>query len=125
MIHSQVHLQESQAKTSDTADNTVRFIRESKGRPFFVNVWIHESHTPHRPTKESMEKWKHLDEQKQVYSAVITDGDNDVGKGPLHHETQTPHRPAARAAGRAERRRRRRAGETVGALAEERVQRAD
>jgi N-acetylgalactosamine-6-sulfatase len=26
-----------------------------------------------------MEKWKHLDEQKQVYSAVITDGDNDVG----------------------------------------------
>lgn len=58
----------------------MRFIRESKERPFFVNVWIHESHTPHRPTKESMEKWKHLDEQKQVYAAVITDGDNDVGK---------------------------------------------
>jgi N-acetylgalactosamine-6-sulfatase len=70
----------SQAKTSDTADNAVRFIRESKGRPFYVNVWIHESHTPHRPTKESMEKWKHLDEQRQVYSSVITDGDNDVGK---------------------------------------------
>jgi N-acetylgalactosamine-6-sulfatase len=29
---------------------------------------------------ESMEKWKHFDEQKQVYAAVITDGDNDVGK---------------------------------------------
>ena len=70
----------SQAKTDATADNAVRFIRESKGRPFYLNVWIHESHTPHRPTKESMEKWKHLDEQKQVYSAVITDGDNDVGK---------------------------------------------
>jgi N-acetylgalactosamine-6-sulfatase len=26
-----------------------------------------------------MEKWKHLDEQKQVYAAVITDGDNAVG----------------------------------------------
>ena len=70
----------SQAKTDATAENAVRFIRESKGRPFFVNVWIHESHTPHRPTKASMEKWKHLDEQKQVYAAVITDGDNDVGK---------------------------------------------
>ncbi len=70
----------SQAKTDATADKAVRFIRESKGRPFFVNVWIHESHTPHRPTKESMEKWKYLDEQKQVYSAVITDGDKDVGK---------------------------------------------
>lgn len=70
----------SQAKTDATADNAVRFIRESKGRPFYLNVWIHESHTPHRPTAASMEKWKHLDEQKQVYAAVITDGDNDVGR---------------------------------------------
>lgn len=70
----------SQAKTDATADNAVRFIRESKGRPFYLNVWIHESHTPHRPTAASMEKWKHLDEQNQVYAAVITDGDNDVGK---------------------------------------------
>jgi N-acetylgalactosamine-6-sulfatase len=68
-----------QAKVHDTAGNAVRFIRESNGRPFYLNVWIHESHTPHVPTKESMEKWKHLDEQKQVYAAVITDGDNDVG----------------------------------------------
>ena len=70
----------SQAELHATADNAVRFIREGKGQPFFVNVWIHESHTPHVPTKESLEKWKHLDEQKQVYAAVITDGDNDVGK---------------------------------------------
>jgi N-acetylgalactosamine-6-sulfatase len=27
-----------------------------------------------------MEKWKHLDPQKQVYAAVITDGDNAVGQ---------------------------------------------
>jgi arylsulfatase A-like enzyme len=45
-----------------------------------VNVWIHESHTPHVPTPESMGMWKHLDERKQVYSAVITDGDTDVGR---------------------------------------------
>jgi len=69
-----------QAKVHDTAGNAVRFIRESKGRPFYLNVSIHESHTPHVPTPESMEKWKHLDEQKQVYAAVISDGDNDVGQ---------------------------------------------
>lgn len=68
------------AGVRDTADNTVRFIRESKGRPFFVNVWLHEPHTPHWPSKESMEKWKHLDRQQQVYAAVITDADNDIGK---------------------------------------------
>ncbi len=71
---------DSQAGFHDTAGNAVRFIRESKDGPFYLNVWIHESHTPHVPTKESMEKWKNLDEQKQVYAAVITDGDNDVGK---------------------------------------------
>ena len=69
-----------QAGLHDTARNAVQFIRRSKGRPFYVNVWLHESHTPHLPTKESMEKWKHLDEQKQVYAAVITDGDNAVGE---------------------------------------------
>ena len=63
----------------DTAGNAVRFIRENKNRPFYVNVWIHESHLPHVPTKESLERWKNLDEQKRVYAAVITDGDNEVG----------------------------------------------
>ena len=70
----------TEAGLHDTADNAVKFIRAGKDRPFYVNVWLHESHTPHVPTKESLEKWKHLDEQKQVYSAVITDGDNAVGK---------------------------------------------
>ncbi len=63
----------------DTAADTIAFMKASKEQPFFVNVWIHESHTPHVPTAESMEKWAHLDEQKQVYAAVITDGDNAVG----------------------------------------------
>ncbi len=63
-----------------TAANTVAFIHANKSRPFFINAWLHESHTPHVPTPESMEKWKHLDAQKQVYAAVITDGDNAVGK---------------------------------------------
>jgi N-acetylgalactosamine-6-sulfatase len=62
-----------------TAANTVAFIKANKVKPFFINAWIHESHTPHVPTPESMDKWKHLDAQKQVYAAVITDGDNAVG----------------------------------------------
>ena len=63
-----------------TAANTVAFIKANKNKPFYVNVWLHESHTPHVPTLDSMEKWKHLDKQKQVYSAVISDGDNAVGR---------------------------------------------
>jgi arylsulfatase A-like enzyme len=63
-----------------TAANTVAFIKANKDKPFFINAWIHESHTPHLPTAESLAKWKHLDPQKQVYAAVITDGDNAVGE---------------------------------------------
>jgi len=63
-----------------TPENAVTFIHANKDRPFFVNVWLHESHLPHVPTPASLEKWKHLDEQKRVYAAVITDGDNAVGR---------------------------------------------
>ena len=68
-------------KPHDIADRAAAFIEANKDHPFYLNVWIHESHTMHEPTPESLEKWKHLnDEQKQVYAAVITDGDNHVGK---------------------------------------------
>lgn len=59
--------------------DTAAFIRANAGKPFFVNAWLHESHLPHMPTAASMERWKHLDPRKQVYAAVITDGDNAVG----------------------------------------------
>ena len=64
---------------NDIPNQAVNFIEANKGRPFYVNVWLHESHLAHAPSEESLEKWKHLDEQKKVYAAVITDGDNKVG----------------------------------------------
>jgi hypothetical protein len=63
-----------------TPENAARFIAANKDRPFYLNVWLHESHLPHVPTKASLEKWQHLDDQKRVYAAVITDGDNAVGR---------------------------------------------
>jgi N-acetylgalactosamine-6-sulfatase len=63
-----------------TPDNAVKFIAANQDRPFFLNVWLHESHLPHVPTTASLDKWKHLDDQKRVYAAVITDGDNAVGR---------------------------------------------
>ncbi|MBI5694107.1 MAG: sulfatase-like hydrolase/transferase [Verrucomicrobia bacterium] len=68
------------ARVNETAANTVAFIRAHRARPFFVNVWLHETHTPHSPSPEAMAQWRHLDEQKQVYAAVVTDGDNAVGR---------------------------------------------
>jgi N-acetylgalactosamine-6-sulfatase len=68
------------AAYSSTASNAERFIRDNRERPFYLNVWIHQSHTPHYPSAASMEKWKHLGEKERIYAAVITDGDATVGQ---------------------------------------------
>ena len=65
---------------AQVADEAVRFIRANADRPFFVNVWLHESHTPHFPSKESLAAHAGLDEQHRVYAAVIADGDRKVGQ---------------------------------------------
>jgi len=61
------------------ADKAVAFIDANKDKTFYLNVWLHESHLAHTPSPESLKLWKDLDERKQVYAAVITDGDNKVG----------------------------------------------
>ncbi len=68
------------ANASDTATNAIAFIRANRERPFFVNVWLHETHTPHSPSPEAMALWSELDEQRRVYAAVVTDGDAAVGR---------------------------------------------
>jgi len=47
--------QETFAVLGDRAKLVEFFIKASAGGPFFINVWLHESHTPHVPTKAAME----------------------------------------------------------------------
>jgi N-acetylgalactosamine-6-sulfatase len=61
-------------------DAAVRFIQASKGGPFFVNIWLHETHTPHYPKKELLAKYDDLDEQHRVYAAIVDEGDRKVGR---------------------------------------------
>ena len=68
-----------QIKTPETCPRTVDFIRRHKDQPFFINVWLHETHTPHYPQKEYMKKFEYLDEQKQVYASVVAEADAGIG----------------------------------------------
>lgn len=61
-------------------DDAVAFLRRHKGEPFYLNLWIKETHLAHDPSEESMAEHAHLDEQQRVYSAVVADGDKGVGK---------------------------------------------
>jgi arylsulfatase A-like enzyme len=63
-----------------SVDHAEKFILENKDQPFFVNLWLHEVHTPHLPQKRYMDKFKHLDEARRVYASVIAEGDEAVGR---------------------------------------------
>jgi arylsulfatase A-like enzyme len=67
-------------KPATMIDDTIKFIKDNKDRPFYVNVWLHETHTPHFPSPETLAANASLDEQHKVYAAVVTDGDRKVGK---------------------------------------------
>ena len=63
-----------------SVDHAEKFIRECKDEPFFVNLWLHEVHTPHLPQEKFMEKFKDLGEAERVYASVIAEGDEAVGR---------------------------------------------
>ena len=69
-----------QTDTFGLYDDATDFIKRNKDVPFFINLWIHETHTPHYPPKDSMAKYTHLNEQDQVYAAVVDGADQRIGK---------------------------------------------
>ncbi len=69
-----------QIKTSDVCREASKFIRENKDHPFFLNVWIHETHTPHYPKKKYMDQFIHLEYSERVYAAVVAEADAEIGR---------------------------------------------
>ncbi|TWU39963.1 Choline-sulfatase [Novipirellula aureliae] len=63
-----------------SVDHAVKFIKEFKDQPFFVNLWLHEAHLAHFPQQRYLEQFKDLDEQKRVYASIIAEGDEGVGR---------------------------------------------
>jgi N-acetylgalactosamine-6-sulfatase len=61
-------------------DGAVRFIESNQDGPFYVNVWLHETHAPHYPEDELVARYMDLDEQQRVYAAVVEEGDRKVGR---------------------------------------------
>lgn len=69
-----------QMHVDSTLYRTIDFAKRHKDQPFFVNAWIHATHTPHYPKKEYMDEFSHLSEQQQVYAAVVAEYDARIGK---------------------------------------------
>ena len=69
-----------QMDADSTLYKTIDFVKRHKDQPFFINAWIHATHTPHYPKEKYMKQFSHLEEQKQVYAAVVAEYDERIGE---------------------------------------------
>ncbi|MEO6245007.1 MAG: sulfatase-like hydrolase/transferase, partial [Opitutaceae bacterium] len=72
-----------QLPVHDDVKRSIAFIEESHaaGKPFFLNLWVHEPHTPHYPQPEYLSKFAHLQtEAQRIYAAVIAHADARIGE---------------------------------------------
>lgn len=68
-----------QMHADSTLYKTIDFVKRNKEKPFFINAWIHATHTPHYPKDKYMKQFSHLDERQQVYAAVVAEYDDRIG----------------------------------------------
>ncbi|MDC1465711.1 sulfatase-like hydrolase/transferase [Polaribacter sp.] len=61
---------------------TIEFIKKAQkdNKPFFVNMWLHEPHTPHHVVPKYQWKFKDLEEKDNIYASVIAHADERIGK---------------------------------------------
>ncbi len=64
------------------ADNTIGFIEKSKeeNKPFFINLWVHEPHTPHHVVPKYQWAFPELDEADNIYASVLYHADDRIGR---------------------------------------------
>ncbi|MFG0288247.1 MAG: sulfatase [Rhodopirellula sp. JB044] len=73
-----------QMPVHEDADNTIEFIESAvdDSRPFFVNLWVHEPHTPFHVIPKY--RWRYrdqnLDEADEIYAAVLSHADDRIGE---------------------------------------------
>ncbi len=69
------------------ADETIAFVEKNKDRPFHINAWLYDPHSPLQPTEEMMAPYKDLGpgwgahkSGLEVYYGVLTNMDRHVGR---------------------------------------------
>lgn len=66
--------------TIGAVDAAVKFIRANASRPFFMNLWIHETHVPNGATEEDRKPYPDVPEPQQTYDSAVTRADTQIGR---------------------------------------------
>ena len=72
-----------QMPVHDDVRRAIEFARKSVAakKPFYLDLWIHEPHTPHYPKDKYLKRFAHLDsEAERIYAAVLAHADARIGK---------------------------------------------
>ena len=65
----------------EDAERASAFIEESvkQKKPFFINVWLHEPHTPFHTVPKYEWRFRDLERADQIYASVLSHADDRVG----------------------------------------------
>ena len=71
-----------QMPVHDDARGTVAFIDQCRrdGKPFFINLWLHEPHTPFHTVPKYRRRFRELEERDNIYASVLSHADDRVGE---------------------------------------------
>lgn len=67
-------------QTIAATDHAVRFIREHKDKPFYINLWLHETHHLVSATDEDKMEYSDTAEPQRTFYSAITRADKQVGR---------------------------------------------
>lgn len=72
-----------QMPVHEDAVNAIKFIKKAKrdGKPFFINLWLHEPHTPFHTVPKY--EWRFRDMESEtgaIYASVLSHADDRIGE---------------------------------------------
>ena len=72
-----------QMPVHEDSEHAVHFIEKavSDAKPFFVNLWLHEPHTPFHTVPKYEWRFRHLEkEEDRIYASVLSHADDRIGE---------------------------------------------
>ena len=71
-----------QMPVHEDADHAVAFMEKARkeNKPFFINLWIHEPHTPFHTVPKYRWRFRDLDELDNIYASVLSHADDRIGE---------------------------------------------
>ena len=71
-----------QMPVHEDSEHTIAFIEKcyQEKKPFFVNLWVHEPHTPFHTVPKYRWRFRDLEEPDNIYASVLSHADDRIGE---------------------------------------------